>query len=149
MNTKQPNLRFDFVIDSIKYSNSHSSTVCSCPSGSEEERIAVETASRFGSKPTLYPSPTENDVSIEIVMDGTGPRIGGDAKLSIVLKNTSSKQRTASLLYEVMVMYYTGVLKDTVKKDRIPVDLKPQESEWSLMIKLAQPRLFSGYCKGF
>ncbi len=106
----------------------------------------METASRFGSKPTLYPLPTDNDVSIEIVMDGTGPRIGGDAKLSIVLKNTSSKQRTASLLYEVMVMYYTGVLKDTVKKDRIPIDLKPQESEWSLTIKQSQQRLFSGYC---
>uniref|UniRef100_A0A672KI14 Protein-glutamine gamma-glutamyltransferase K n=2 Tax=Sinocyclocheilus grahami TaxID=75366 RepID=A0A672KI14_SINGR len=105
------------------------------PEGSEEERIAVETASRFGSKPTLYPSPTVNDVSIEIVMDGAGPRIGEDAKLSIVLKNTSSKQRTASLLYEVMVMYYTGVLKDTVKKDRIPIDLKPQETKtipWTL-----------------
>ncbi len=106
----------------------------------------METASRFGSKPTLYPSPTDNDVSIEIVMDGTGPRIGGDAKLSIILKNTSSKQRTASLLYEVMVMYYTGVLKDTVKKDRIPIDLKPQESEWSLTIKQSQQKLFSGYC---
>ncbi|XP_058619312.1 protein-glutamine gamma-glutamyltransferase K-like [Onychostoma macrolepis] len=108
------------------------------PEGSEEERIAVETASRFGSKPTFYPSPTDNDVSIEIVMDGTGPRIGEDAKLSIVLKNTSSKQRTASLLYEVMVMYYTGVLKDTVKKDRIPIDLKPQETKtipWTLQYK--------------
>ncbi|KTG36694.1 hypothetical protein cypCar_00009618 [Cyprinus carpio] len=108
------------------------------PEGSEEERIAVETASRFGSKPTLYLLPTDNDVSIEIVMDGAGPRIGEDAKLSIVLKNTSSKQRTASLLYEVMVMYYTGVLKDTVKKDRIPVDLKPQETKtipWTLQYK--------------
>ncbi|KAF4096268.1 hypothetical protein G5714_022237 [Onychostoma macrolepis] len=84
-------------------------------------------ASCFGSKLALYPSPTDIIMSIEIVMDGAGPRIGGDAKLSIVLKNTSSKQRTASLLYEVMVMYYTGVLKDTVKKDRIPIDLKPQE----------------------
>ncbi|KAF4096269.1 protein-glutamine gamma-glutamyltransferase K-like [Onychostoma macrolepis] len=108
------------------------------PEGSEEERIAVETASRFGSKPTLYPSPTDNDVSIEIVMDGTGPRIGEDAKLSIVLKNTSSKQRTASLLYEVMIMYYTGVLKATVKKDQIPIDLKPQETKtipWTLQYK--------------
>ncbi len=103
-------------------------------------------ASCFVSKPALYPSPTDIIVSVEMVMDGTGPHIGGDAKLSIVLKNTSSKQRTASLLYEVMVMYYTGVLKDTVKKDRIPIDLKPQESEWSLTIKQSQQRLFSGYC---
>lgn len=96
------------------------------------------TASRFGSKPTSYPSPTDNDVSIDIVMDGTGPRIGEDAKLFIVLKNTSSKQRTGSLLYEVMVMYYTGVLKDTVKKDRIPIDLKPRETKtipWTLQYK--------------
>ncbi len=50
-------------------------------------------------------------------MDGAGLHIGGDAKL----KNKSSKWHTASLLYEVMVMYYTGVLKDTLKKDRIPV----------------------------
>lgn len=70
---------------------------------------------------------------------------GGDAKLSIV-KNKNSKWHTASLLYEVMVMYYTGVLKDIVKKDRIPVDLKPQESEWSLTIKQSQQRLFPAYC---
>ncbi|KAK7132827.1 hypothetical protein R3I93_019158 [Phoxinus phoxinus] len=108
------------------------------PEGSEEERIAVERASRFGSKPTLYPSATDNDVSIEIVMEGAGPRIGGDAKLSIVLKNKSSKQRTASMLYEVLVMYYTGVLKTTVKKDRINVDLKPLETKtipWTLLYK--------------
>ncbi|XP_058619797.1 protein-glutamine gamma-glutamyltransferase K-like [Onychostoma macrolepis] len=99
------------------------------PEGSWEERVAVERASRFGSKPALYPSPTGNDVSVEIVMDGAGPRIGEDAKLSIVLKNKSSSQRTASLLYEVMVMYYTGVLKNTVKKDQITLTLKPQETK--------------------
>lgn len=68
-------------------------------------------------------------------MDGSGPRIGEDAKLSIILKNKSSQQRTASLLYEVLVMYYTGVMKTTVKKDRIAVDLKPLESQWSLIVK--------------
>ncbi|XP_043086029.1 protein-glutamine gamma-glutamyltransferase K-like [Puntigrus tetrazona] len=108
------------------------------PEGSEEERIAMERASRFGSKPTLYPSPTGNDMSVEIVMDGAGPHIGEDAKLSIVVKNNSSSQRTTSLLYEVMVMYYTGVLKTTVKKDRIPLTLKPQETKtipWVLQYK--------------
>uniref|UniRef100_A0A8C2DJ03 Protein-glutamine gamma-glutamyltransferase K n=1 Tax=Cyprinus carpio TaxID=7962 RepID=A0A8C2DJ03_CYPCA len=108
------------------------------PEGSAEERIAVERASRFGTKPTLYPSPTSNDVSVEILMDGAGPLIGGDAKLSIVLKNKSSSQRTASLLYEVMVMYYTGVLKTTVKKDKIPLTLRPQETKtipWTLQYK--------------
>ncbi len=74
-------------------------------------------------------------------MDGAGPHIGEDAKLSIGLKNKSLKQCMASL-----VIYYTGVLKTIVKKDRIPVNLKLQESEWSLTIKQSHHRLFSGYC---
>ncbi|XP_051956095.1 protein-glutamine gamma-glutamyltransferase K-like isoform X2 [Xyrauchen texanus] len=105
------------------------------PEGSEEERMSVETASRYGSKPMVYPSPTANDVTIEIVMEGAGPLIGGDAKLSITLRNNSSVQRTATLLCEVAVMYYTGVLNSTVKKEQIPVVLKPQEVKtipWTL-----------------
>ncbi|KAF4096342.1 hypothetical protein G5714_022311 [Onychostoma macrolepis] len=98
------------------------------PEGSWEERTAVERASRR-LQTDFVSVPTGNDVSVEIVMDGAGPRIGEDAKLSIVLKNKSSSQRTASLLYEVMVMYYTGVLKNTVKKDQIPLTLKPQETK--------------------
>lgn len=102
--------------------------------------MAVETASHYGSKPTVYPSPTANDVTIEIVMEGAGPSIGGDAKLSIVLKNQSAVQRTTTLFCEVAVMYYTGVLKATVKKEQIPVVLKPQEGEelksWSIKPRL-------------
>ncbi len=39
-------------------------------------------------------------------------------------------------------MYYTGVLKATLKKDRIPLNLKRQKSEWSLTIKQSHQRLF-------
>ncbi|XP_065125186.1 transglutaminase 1 like 4 [Paramisgurnus dabryanus] len=97
------------------------------PEGSEEERIAVETASRFGSKPMVYPLPSASDVTVEINMEGAGPRVGSDAKLTLILKNKSSVQRTTTLLCEVLVIYYTGVMKTSLKKERVSVVLKPQE----------------------
>uniref|UniRef100_A0A673III6 Protein-glutamine gamma-glutamyltransferase K n=1 Tax=Sinocyclocheilus rhinocerous TaxID=307959 RepID=A0A673III6_9TELE len=105
------------------------------PEGSEEERIAVETACRYGSKPDVYSSPIAEDVRVEVMMEGEGPRMGGDAQLKIVVKNTSSQPRRTTLHSQVAVMYYTGVLKDTVKKDTLNVELNPQEEkiiEWVL-----------------
>lgn len=95
--------------------------------GSEEERIAVETASRYGSKPDAYSSPMAEDVSVEVKMDGEGPKMGADAKLKILVKNQSSQPRQTTLHSQVAVMYYTGVLKGTIKKEELPVELSPNE----------------------
>lgn len=89
----------------------------------------METASRYGSKPDTYSSPIAEDISIEVTMDGEGPRMGGDAELTIVMRNASSLPRTINLHSQVAVMYYTGVVKATVKKDQIPVELLPNEGE--------------------
>lgn len=96
-------------------------------SGSEEERIAVETASRYGTKPDVYSSPVAEDVSVEVKIDGEGPRMGADAQLSILVKNLSSHPRRTTLHSQVAVMYYTGVLKGTIKKEELPVELLPHE----------------------
>ncbi|XP_060934529.1 protein-glutamine gamma-glutamyltransferase K-like [Limanda limanda] len=108
------------------------------PEGTEAERIAVETASRYGSKALAYSSPTAEDVSIEVTMDGEGPKMGGDAELSITLRNNSSEQRTILLHGQVAVMYYTGVHKATIRKDVTEIDVLPNEVnvlEWSLEYK--------------
>ncbi|XP_049603487.1 protein-glutamine gamma-glutamyltransferase K [Syngnathus scovelli] len=112
--------------------------------GSEEERIAVETASRFGSKPYVYSSPMAEDVSIEVKMEGEGPRMGTDAHLSIVVKNLSSEPRKTTLHSHVAVMYYTGVVKGTIKKEQLPVELLPNEEkkiEWILPYQQYQNQL--------
>ncbi|AWP04588.1 putative protein-glutamine gamma-glutamyltransferase K-like [Scophthalmus maximus] len=112
--------------------------------GSEEERIAVETASRFGSKPEVYSAPMAEDVGVEVKMEGEGPRMGTDAKLSILVKNLSSQPRRATLHSQAAVMYYTGVLKGTIKKDQIPVELLPNEEktiEWVLPYQQYQNQL--------
>lgn len=98
-------------------------------SDSEEERIAVETACRYGSKPDVYSSPIAEDVLVEVRMEGEGPRMGGDAQLKIVVKNTSSHPRRTTLHSQVAVMYYTGVLKDTMKKEKLNLELMPQEGQ--------------------
>lgn len=97
--------------------------------GSEEERIAVETACSYGSKAEAFSSPTAEDVSVKVTMDGEGPRMGGDAELTITLRNSSSGPRSVFLHSQAAVMYYTGVHKATVRKDKTDVDLLPNEGE--------------------
>lgn len=99
--------------------------------GSVEERIAVETACRHGSKSEAFSSPTAEDTFVEVTMDGAGPRMGEDAKLNIVMRNSSSEHRKVLLHGRVTVMYYTGVHKATVKRDRTEVDLLPFKGEWN------------------
>lgn len=103
--------------------------------GSEEERIAVETASRYGSKPDTYSTPLAEDVIVEVKMEGEGPRMGADAQLSILVKNMSSHPRRTTLHSQVAVMYYTGVLKGTIKKEQIPVELLANEGRLSTKLQ--------------
>lgn len=111
---------------------------------SEEERIAVETACKYGSKAGIYDVSTVNDVTIYITMDGEEPQLGADTKLAIVVKNTSSEVRTFNLHGQVVVMYYTGVYKATVKKDQIPVELQPNEGVW-LLFRSGNNAAFNSY----
>ncbi|KAF4076408.1 hypothetical protein AMELA_G00214820 [Ameiurus melas] len=99
------------------------------PEDSEEERIAVETACRYGTKPDVYASAAKNDVCMEVQVEGEGPLMGTDAHLRIILKNQSEQPRNTTLHSQVAVMYYTGVLKDTVKTEKLPVNLMPNEEK--------------------
>ncbi|XP_067461127.1 protein-glutamine gamma-glutamyltransferase K [Thunnus thynnus] len=112
--------------------------------GSEDERIAVETASRYGSKPDVYSTPIAEDVRVEVKMEGEGPRMGADAQLTILVKNLSSQPRRTTLHSQVAVMYYTGVLRGTIKKEEMPVELLPNEEktiEWLLPYQQYQNQL--------
>lgn len=66
---------------------------------------------------------------MEVRVEGEGPRMGTDAHLRIILKNQSEQPRKTTLHSQVAVMYYTGVLKDTVKTEKLPVHLMPNEGE--------------------
>lgn len=95
----------------------------------------METACSYGSKAEAFSSPLAQDVSLEVTMDGDGPRMGGDADLSITLRNSSSEPRTLVLHSAAAVMYYTGVLKATVRKDVLDVELQPSEGGRGLFVE--------------
>lgn len=69
------------------------------------------------------------DVCVEVKMEDEGPLMGSDAQLSILVKNLSSERRQTTLHSQVAVMYYTGVMKGTIKKEQIPVELQPNEGQ--------------------
>lgn len=87
----------------------------------------METASRYGSKPSIYPASVANDVTLQVAVEGEGSWVGEDARLSFTVNNSSSEKRSIELYCQVASMYYTGVLKDTIKKDEIAAKLKAQE----------------------
>lgn len=87
----------------------------------------METASRYGSKPDIYSKAMAEDVSVDVKIEGEGPKMGADASLSIVVKNLSSQPRQTTLHSQVSVMYYTGVLKGTIKKEQMQVELSANE----------------------
>uniref|UniRef100_A0A8C7ZSB9 Protein-glutamine gamma-glutamyltransferase K n=1 Tax=Oryzias sinensis TaxID=183150 RepID=A0A8C7ZSB9_9TELE len=95
--------------------------------GSEEERIAVETACSYGSKPDTYESPTAKDVTMKVVMEGEGPKLGSDAELIVKFINHSCENRNVSLNSQLAVMYYTGVHKATFQKEKRDLDLPPNK----------------------
>lgn len=97
--------------------------------GSEEERIAVETACRYGSKPDVYSIRQPEDVSVEVSTDGGELQMGHNASIRITTSNKSQSARSAVLHGQISVMYYTGVIKATVKKDIINIDLLPGEGK--------------------
>lgn len=102
----------------------------------------METASRYGTKPDVYSAPMAEDVCVEVKMEGEGPRMGTDARLTIVVKNLSSQPRQTTLNSQVAVMYYTGVLKGTIKKDQMPVELLPNEGWISYKLIIISRKIF-------
>lgn len=68
---------------------------------------------------------------MEVKIDDEGARMGADAQLGILVKNLSSHPRRTTLHSQVAVMYYTGVVKGTIKKEQISVELQPNEGACS------------------
>lgn len=94
----------------------------------------METACRYGTKAEAYSSPTAEDVSVEVTMNGEGPTMGMDADLTITLRNSSSETRSINLHSQAEVMYYTGVHKATIRKDKTDIDLVPNEGTFRDLI---------------
>ncbi|XP_072423623.1 protein-glutamine gamma-glutamyltransferase K-like [Chiloscyllium punctatum] len=113
------------ITDSYKY-----------PEGTDEERIAVVTACRHGSRPETYGDECACDVDVTVSTED-GVIMGQDFTVTISLTNTSSECRSLTLLVQAVVMYYTGVVKGTSKGTSM-------KCCWSLTKRRFLPSCFTG-----
>ncbi|XP_078394437.1 protein-glutamine gamma-glutamyltransferase K-like, partial [Cetorhinus maximus] len=97
--------------------------------GTDEERIAVETACRHGSRPETYADQcTASDVEVTVHTDD-GIIMGSDFTVTVGVANAGSQCRSLTLFVQAVVMYYTGVAKGSLKKDKRDVLLEPHEKK--------------------
>ncbi|XP_069792515.1 protein-glutamine gamma-glutamyltransferase K-like [Narcine bancroftii] len=107
------------------------------PEDSEEERIAVETACRYGSRPDTSETPVvPNEVEASLRVED-GAVVGEDFAVSVTLVNHSSEPRSLALFTQAAVMHYTGVCRPPFRKDRQDVPLEPQQE---MEVKLTYQR---------
>ncbi|KAH0626142.1 hypothetical protein JD844_000935 [Phrynosoma platyrhinos] len=92
------------------------------PEGSEEERKAVETAAKHGTKAHIYTN-KEWGEDISVTVDTQEAYTGQDISLQVNLKNRSSMPRNVSLNLFVSVMYYTGVTGSRFKEEHRQVQV--------------------------
>ncbi|XP_078469803.1 protein-glutamine gamma-glutamyltransferase K-like isoform X1 [Lampetra planeri] len=102
------------------------------PEGSDEERVSVEMACRYGTKPSLLAEALGSRPNHDVVLEVTAPpdgalTMGRDVALGVRLKNHSvdGEERRVSLLLHCDALFYTGVVRSAVKRQRFDVDLPP------------------------
>lgn len=77
--------------------------------GSQEERLAVESAITHGTKPDTYQpdTPFKKDVDFKVDTEDL-VYVGSDFEVKIPLTNRSAEERNVNLFVSVQICYYTG-----------------------------------------
>ncbi|NXY82337.1 F13A factor, partial [Alcedo cyanopectus] len=108
--------------------------------GSEEERLALETALMYGVKKqttqdTIYEA--QKDVDMELQVQKAV--LGSDFKVTITFRNKSHNRYTASAYLSGNIVFYTGVTKKEFKKHSFTANLEPSSpSAFDVVIKSSE-----------
>ncbi|NXL88834.1 F13A factor, partial [Alectura lathami] len=99
--------------------------------GSEEERLALETAMMYGVKKTYKDMPDttyqqQTDVEMELQLQKAV--LGSDFKVTIIFRNKSRNSYTATTYLSGNIVFYTGVKKNEFKKHSFQAKLEPLSS---------------------
>lgn len=98
--------------------------------GSPEERLAVENAVQYGTKPDTY-QPEDSVVmkDVEFSIETVDKLyIGSDFEVEIPLKNNSGEERHVNLFVNLQMCFYTGVLASRLKSEKLQVTIPPNGS---------------------
>ncbi|KAM6412803.1 coagulation factor XIII A chain isoform 2-T3 [Pluvialis apricaria] len=108
--------------------------------GSEEERLALETAVMYGVKKqttqdTLYQPQTDVDMEFQ----AQKAVLGSDFKVTITFRNKSRNYYTATTYLSGNIVFYTGVTKNEFKKHSFSAKLEPYSSSaFDVVIKSSE-----------
>ncbi|KAM6209338.1 coagulation factor XIII A chain isoform 2-T2 [Sarcoramphus papa] len=108
--------------------------------GSEEERLALETAVMYGVKKqttqdTAYQPQTDVDVDLQVQK----AVLGSDFKVTITFRNKSRNYYTVTTYLSGNIVFYTGVTKNEFKKHSFSAKLEPSSSSaFDVVIKSSE-----------
>lgn len=103
--------------------------------GSEEERLALETAVMYGVKKqtaqdTLYQPQTDVDMEFQVQK----AVLGSDFKVTITFRNKSRNRYTATTYLSGNIVFYTGVTKNEFKKHSFSAKLEPYSCKICIVV---------------
>lgn len=103
--------------------------------GSQEERLALETAVMYGIKKqttrdTMYQPQTDVDMDFQVQK----AVLGSDFKVTINFRNKSRNYYTATTYLSGNIVFYTGVTKNEFKKHSFSAKLEPYLCKTSIVV---------------
>lgn len=94
--------------------------------GSEEERLALETAVMYGvKKQSTQDAMYQPQKDVEMDFQVQKAVLGSDFKVTITFRNKSRNSYTATTYLSGNIVFYTGVTKNEFKKHSFTVKLEP------------------------
>uniref|UniRef100_H3A727 Coagulation factor XIII A chain n=1 Tax=Latimeria chalumnae TaxID=7897 RepID=H3A727_LATCH len=94
------------------------------PEGSNEERLALESAMKYGAKKEKTTSPFPVDVYMEVYTE-KNVTISNDVKLTLEFRNNSQEGRAINVFIVGYIVFYTGVKKDAFMDQTLSVVVEP------------------------
>ncbi|KAG8133290.1 hypothetical protein E2320_011096 [Naja naja] len=96
--------------------------------GTEEERLALETALMYGVKKSVAEDISSNtEVDMNVVIEDSV--LGSDFNVTITFQNKTSRPYTVTAYISGNVVFYTGVPKTEFKNDSFDVTLEPMKGK--------------------
>ncbi|NXR12515.1 F13A factor, partial [Semnornis frantzii] len=97
--------------------------------GSEEERLALETAVMYGvKKQTIQDATYQPQKDVEMDFQVQNAVLGSDFQVTITFRNRSHNYYTATTFLSGNIVFYTGVTKTEFKKHSFSAKLEPSSS---------------------
>uniref|UniRef100_A0ACB8FCQ6 Uncharacterized protein n=1 Tax=Sphaerodactylus townsendi TaxID=933632 RepID=A0ACB8FCQ6_9SAUR len=106
--------------------------------GTEEERLALDTALMYGvKKPVTQDITPSTEVDMDFQVEDSA--IGSDFKVNVTFKNNTKNRYTVKSYLSGSIVFYTGVSKTEFKNHSFDVRLEPAKSQTTeVLIKASE-----------